>query len=234
LIFKLIPSAIKPSQKTARTASAVPATVKKQIAQLQPPVAQTTPKTIKRQSLKNIYEQQKKIVTKHLEMPTYTPYVVLQTTVLGNYLSKQDWQDVATQQIDERDLLQRIENSFDKDLHGRLTRTAQQVGFINVRRQIPTGVQQFATYSDGEGHGVKIAIRHEDETQIGIDLLGYQGNDCHTKREELIKALAEEGIELAEPKFIHHDDPDGYKVKQKAMKQPLQQRRQQRRQKQRH
>lgn len=237
MLFKLIVGVAKATPKIIKATIVISSIVKKEIERLQPAISQVLSQTIKRQELRKIYEEQKKKVTNHPEVSTQTPYVVCSTTVLGNYLSEQDWQDVAAKQLSEEQVLQRIENSFDHELHERLTRATQRVGFVNIRKQVPTGVQQVASYSDGQGHGVRIAINHEGDSDMALDLIGYQGSECHTKREELVNALAEEGITLERVQVIDHNDPDGYQAVRKTNKQLQQQRRQklyQQQQRQRH
>lgn len=227
ILFKLIFGAVKATPKVVKATKDVSATVREVVEKIQPKITEVTPQTINRQELKRIYEDQKQVVARHSEVATHIPYVITRTTVLSNYLTENDWQELAADQLNEEQVLQRIERSFDNDLHQRLSRAAHRVGFVNTRKQVRTGVQQVATYSDGQGHGVRIAIRHEEDTEIGIDLVGHKGQECHTKREELVKALAEEGLTLQQIRVIYHNDPDGYKAEQKTKQHTRQQRRQQ-------
>lgn len=172
------------------------------------------PTTLKRKDLRAIYDRQKQAVTRQLDVPAQAPYVVARTTILGSYLRDEDWRALATDSLGEADLLQRLEMNFDGEVHARLQRAAHKAGFVNVRGQVKSGSKQVASYSDGIGHGVRIAINHEGESQIGVDLIGYEGGECETKREELLQAMAAEGITVRDIKTVPHHDPKGYQGRQ--------------------
>ena len=210
MIFMLLFGVAKATPKAVKAVKAVSSVVMDNIEKIEPKISQAAPQTIKRKDLKKIYQEQKKEVLKHREVSSQVPYVVCHTTVLGNYLSEKDWQAVATEGLSEKEVIGRIERSFDTELHERVARAAQRVGFVNTRQQIPTGVQQYVSFSDGLGHGVKIAIHHKDDTEVGVDLVGYQGAECHSKQEELTQAFAAEGIGLEPSQVIDHGDPEGY------------------------
>ncbi len=174
------------------------------------------PTTLKRNDIRTIYERQKRIVTRQLDMPAHTPYVVARSTALGDFLGVEDWQALAKDRLGETKLLERLEMNFDNEVHERLQRAAQKAGFVNVRGQVKAGPKQVASYSDGAGHGVRIAINYLGESQIGVDLIGYEGGECESKREELLEAMAAEGITVRDIKTLPHHDPKGYQGRQET------------------
>jgi hypothetical protein len=192
--------------------------------------AQPETTTLARQDIAAIYKKQKKHIGQHIEVPAQAPYVVAQTTVLGNYLSDQDWHELARDKVTETEFLNRLTAKFDEEIHIRIQRAAEKAGYVNVRGHVRAGVQQVASFSDDLGHGVRVAISHKDESQIGVDLIGYQGGECESKRRELLDALAAEGITIEDVKTIRHDDPEGFKGKLAAHKHRAQRRRDRRQQ----
>lgn len=167
---------------------------------------------VAREDIQRLYREQKKVVAKDPEIRTHLPYVIIQTTPLANVLSKNELQKLADNQVNEKELLEQLKQKFDNEVHARLTRAADKVGFINVRKQVRSGPQQVASFSDNRGHGVRIGIQHGSETQIGLDLIGYKNAECESKGAELLQALTDEGIQVADMKKINHGDPDGFQV----------------------
>ena len=225
MLFKLLAGVAKATPKVVRAAMAVSSAVSEQIEKLQPKISEAMARPVKRQELKKIYQEQKQKVAQYPEVATHAPYVLCQTTVLGNFLSEKDWREMATHQLSEAQLLERIEASYDNELHNRLGRAAVRAGFVNIRQQMTGGERQYVSFSDGQGHGVRIAIKHQEDTEVGIDLIGYQGGECHSKREEIIQALSEEGLELEQQQIIDHGDPEGYQAVKRTSDQAARQRR---------
>ncbi len=222
---------------TQGTSKAVPhmsEAVRQVVDTLKNQTIRTEPETLSRQDIGSIYEQQKRHIARHIEVPSQTPYVVAQTTVLGNYLSEQDWQELSQDKLSEAELLRRMQAQFDEEVHLRITKAAERAGFINVRSHVRSGLEQVAAFSDGVGHGIRVAISHREASQIGVDLIGYEGSACESKRLEILDALAAEGIALANVKTIRHDDPEGFKGKQAAHKRRAQRRRNRRQAQRRH
>ena len=227
MLYKFVKTIVKTTKQNQHSNKAAEK-IKQKVDQVQVKEKAVQPKSVSRQDIREIYKLQKEVLAKDPEIKTHQPYIVTQTTVLHNYLSTTDIDKLAENKLSEVELLDRLEQSYDNQIHTSFERAAQKVGFINTRQQVRSGPRQVASYSDGQGHGVRVAIDYEKKSQTGIDLIGYSGSQCETKREELLAALAEEGIELEKIKVIKHNDPDGFKVKENQKKSSTQQKRRQR------
>ncbi len=173
-------------------------------------VTQTRQNAIKRQELRKVYAQKRTEVSAQVEDAAHIPYVVAQTTDLGELLTEKDWQELATDRVSEEELLARVETRFDSELHARVQVAAQEAGYGHPRAQVRSGLVQVANYSDGSGHGVRVAIQHDDDSRIGVDMLGYSGEACQKENQAMLTALARQGIHLTDIRNIDHDDPEGY------------------------
>lgn len=209
------------SKSVSNTSKAVPHTsaeVTKAVAAVSSTTKAKEPTSIKRNEIRTVYEQQEQVVSRHLDVPAHTPYVVGRTTVLGNYLHDDDWQALASDSLGEAEFLARLEANFDHEVHMRLQRAAEKAKFVNVRAQVKSGPKQVASFSDGKGHGVRVAINHAEESQIGVDLIGYEGTECESKREELLEAMAAEGLVVRDIRTIPHNDPKGYQGRKRTQR----------------
>ena len=214
LIMSLLGVTLKEATKVAPKAAKVSKFVIAKVKEINLAQEQThKPKAIAREDIRRLYREQKKFVEEDPGIiRTHVPYVVAQTTPLGRLLSKNELQKVADNQVSETELLERLEQKFDDDVHNGLVQAASKVGFINVRQQVRSGPQQVASFSNNQGHGVRIGVRHGPETKIALDLIGFKNAECESKGAELLRALKDEGIQVANMKKIKHGDPDGYQV----------------------
>ena len=184
--------------------------IKEKVSQIQTKKRTIQQEAVSRQDIRGIYKKQKEVLADDSEIQTHQPYIVTQTTILNNYLSTTDMDKLAENQLSEVEVLERLEQGYDDQIHTSFKRAAHKVGFINTRRQIRTGQQQVASFSDNQGHGIRIAINHRETSEIALDMVGFSGQKCQTKSQEIIEALEAEGISMEKLKMIDHGDPRGY------------------------